>query len=176
MQLNGSLSPGLNLGISFVAPPQFERERVFALAEMQVSAFFYWITFNPETNRGASLPGGFVGVTFSPRTDWGSAIPRAFMSAIREWDANLIASTAEGYFKVEIRRNPTAAPCWSWALEWNENLRIIGFFGAEQPANALIRNFPKPQVSRIDLEEGFLQLRKEVPLTPAEDTLFAEPA
>lgn len=68
-----------------------------------------------------------------------------------------------------IRRNPDAA-CWSWALEWNHNLRIIGFFGDEEAAAETIRSFRIPQSNAIG--DSGLNIRLEVPLEDEQDSLF----
>jgi len=170
LQIKGQLAQGLNLSVSLVAPPQLMRERVYALAGMQISAFFYLITFNPDMKRGFCL----IPVAFSHRGDWGNSVQTAFMSSVREWDPRLIAETAQGYFKVAIRRQqPPLAPCWSWALEWNESIRVIGFLGDEQSAATVCRGFPKQAASTIPLAEGHLEITREIPLQIADDTMFS---
>lgn len=80
--------------------------------------------------------------------------------------------TADGYYKVAIRRHPELT-MWSWALEWNERLRIVGFFGEEDPVRNIVSGLPKLEMMGLGDHEGarFL-VRIEVPLEENDDILF----
>jgi hypothetical protein len=84
--------------------------------------------------------------------------------------------TADGFLKVAIRRKPNA-DCWSWALEWNENMRVIGFFGDPAEAGIVVAGLPEPEMHTLGRERdsagATFRLRKEVPITEREqDRLF----
>ncbi len=171
IELRAALAPGASVTFGLIAPPQQVPERVFELARMQLSGFFYWITFDQVRRTGGFWLGGFCPIGFSLRGDWGNPVQKAFMSSVLEWEPRIMAGTADGFFKIALRRHPNAV-CWSWALEWNENVRIIGFCGEEEPIEATIRALPTPEVSAIPVSDGHLEVRVEAELSADEDSLF----
>jgi hypothetical protein len=135
-------------------------------------ALFYWITFNPTTRRGGFWPGGFYQVLDSARPDWGNPVHRAFMDAVASWEPRVLAIGADGFFKVAIRRHPSAE-CWSWAVEWNHQLRAVGFFGDRQVAEEIAGRFPQLKVEPLVQRPGrYLGYRNESPLQDGDDKLF----
>jgi hypothetical protein len=171
LEIRASPLPGVAIRFALTAPPQLRADRVYELARFHVSAFFYWITYSEERRTGGFWPGGFFPVLFSYRGDWGSPKQRAFMSAVLAWTPRVMASTADGFFKIAVRRHPEAV-CWSWALEWNENVRVIGFCGEEGPVEVMTAGFPAHQASVLPVEDGRLEVRVEAPLSPKDDALF----
>ena len=165
---------GGQLTFEATAPPQVGDERAFALARMQLAAFFYWITFDRETGAGGFWPGGFHPVIATRRADWGNALMRGFADYVVRWEPRVLATAAEDFFRVAIRRHPEEET-WSWALEWNAGLRLIGFFGERAPAQAIVDALPHPVV--VDLPtsptSGF-RYREEVPLAEEDDRLFSQ--
>ena len=98
------------------------------------------------------------------------------MTSVQDWKQLLTAVTADGFFKVAIRRHPSAI-CWSWALEWNFNYRIIGFFGDESAADGVICNLAFPEMHVMGHgAHGQFRFREETLLNEMEDLLFAEPS
>lgn len=84
----------------------------------------------------------------------------------------LLGEAADGFYEVAIRKHPTA-DCWSWALEWNHNLRIVGFFGDMEAARQIVSTFSPIETQALPCEGGHsLQVRMEVPLPEHEDVLF----
>lgn len=159
--------PGIKLAFNFTGPPQSDQARLFELARLQLSAFFYWITYDVNRRRGGFWPGGFFPLDLAFRGDWGNGLQRAFMTVTANWETRMHAVGAEGYFKASIRRNPESIS-WSWAMEWNNNIRLIGFMGERNSVEALIRQFPALRVSLIsDNTSGITRSRREVP--PAEE-------
>ena len=154
---------------NFLAPPQVEPERLFGLARFQLMGFFYWITFDTSSRRGGFWPGGFFPGPAVPRSDWGNPVHRAFMDAVVQWEPRVLACTADGFYKIAMRRYPDA-DCWSWALEWNKSLRLVGFFGDAQAAQGIASRFPKLEFHTVT--QGW-SLRRETPLDESEDRLFA---
>jgi hypothetical protein len=65
---------------------------------------------------------------------------------------------------------------WAWALEWNQNYRIIGFFGDEDAVRSLLDELPELPRQVIPTGAGtFVTVRKDVMLSEAEDRLFTTP-
>ena len=168
----GSLGKGINLSIDFTAPPQVEPHRLFKLARLQIMGFFYWITFDPASRRGGFWPGSFSwnGDFSSPRSDWGNPIQIAFMEAVGQWEPCVIGCAASGFFRIAIKRNPDL-PCWSWALEWNKNYRILGFFGDGEAAQEVASGLPILQFKPLDKDQA-LSFRKETEIEECDDKLF----
>ena len=154
--------------VNFVGPPHVDKERVFRLACFQLMGFFYWITFDATRRRGGFWPGGFSPVMAAARSDWGNPVHRAFMDAVVQWEPRVLGTTADGFYKIAIRRFPNE-DLWSWALEWNKNLRVVGFFGDIQTAQQIASTFPKLEFRVVG--EG-MSMREEVPLNESEDRLF----
>ena len=170
--LSGSLLPGVNMTINLVCAPQADSERVYSLSSFHLRAFFYFVTYNQASRRGGIWLGDFFPILEARRADWGNAIHRAFMEAVVSWEPRFLGFTARGFFKVVIRRHPTAV-CWSWALEWNENYRIIGFLGEQDPTEEILRQFPNLQThSMVETPHTRVRYRREVALSPEDDKMF----
>src|SRR6185503_3739763 len=135
-------------------------------------AFFYWITYDPNTRTGRFWRGRAYPVIHAPRSDWGNVAHRAFMRAVQGWDLKVRAVGAGEFFKVMIRRHPTTA-CWAWAVEWNQNYRVVGFVGEEQTARDVVAKFPPLNWDEVPVEKGRIFVRSEVRLAEDEDFLFA---
>jgi hypothetical protein len=166
---------GASVTFGYVSPPQPDRQRAFELARMQLIGFFYRLTFDRASQRGYYWLGDYVPVDIAPRSDWGNTTQRAFAEAVDGWENRLTCIQANGHFKASIRRHATSA-CWSWALEWNLNYRLIGFFGEPEVAAALIGSFPPPVVWRAPPNaEGIRTMREELSLPEEADKLFTLP-
>jgi hypothetical protein len=166
------LAPGIEFTFDMHGPPQADSERIFALARMQVMAFFYFITFNPATKRGQCWRGVFYPVMEVMRGDWGNPVLRDFMKAVVEWEPRVLAVGADTFFKIVIRKHPSA-DCWSWALEWNRQYRIIGFCGNQLAAEAVVRTFTQLETHTVAQGPNeFVRYRLDVPLADDDDLLF----
>jgi hypothetical protein len=166
-------APGVELTLNLISPPQIASARIFELARMQLMAFFYWITYNQETKRGGFWSGSFFPILEAIRSDWGNSVHRAFMDAVVNWEPRVRAIGADGFFKVVIRRHPTAV-CWSWALEWNHKYRIVGFFGEQESMQTVTSTLPSLDV--VTIAQGpneYLCYHTEVALEEENDNLFA---
>lgn len=175
MTIDGSPMPGVRATATLVGPPQPDLCRVFELARLHASAFFYYVTYNPDTRRGGFFLGDFLGVSYCLRSDWGSALHRTFMRGVVTWEPRCIAVAADGYFKIAIRRHPTIT-CWSWAVEWNHNMRVIGFAGERGPIEPLFEGMQieEPVATTRGADGSITRFRLEVPLSPDDDILFDE--
>lgn len=168
-----SFAHNASASFGFVGPPQLDRNRVYALAQLQLMAFFYWITFCPEEGRGGWWIGEFYPIIEVNRADWGNPVILAFTSAVVDWEPRLLASTRDGFYKVAIRKHPSSM-CWSWALEWNHALRLIGFFGDGKEVQPIVEKFPKVEWRTMPKKRNTtVRYRRESPL-PADscDKLF----
>ena len=109
----------------------------------KLMGLFYLLTYNMDTQRGYWWTGGFF-PTPQRRSSRTGGIP--FTAPLRQevahWDYRLIGTTAEGYFRAMIRRHP-AAECWAWAIEWNQCLRLVGFFGCQATAQNVFDRMPR---------------------------------
>ncbi len=175
LRVRASLGPSVELTGSFTAPPQLEDNRAYDLARLQMTAFFYFLTYDPNSNLGHWWRGGFYPIHGTIKSDWGNPLHRAFMKETIDWDYRLIVTTASGYYRAVIRRHPSAE-CWSWAVEWNDCYRLVGFLGEVEPAKVIAAGFPAlPVHSVAEAPNRWLRYRAEEPLPEHEDTLFYVP-
>ncbi len=167
--LTNSLAPNASITFGFVGPPQLVPDRVLALAEAQIQAFFYYLTYDESRGRGSFLPGGISWSTFALKDDWGNPQFLAFASLTEGWSGRVSGNAAEHYFRIVIKRDPSGIELWSFALEWNQNYRIIGFFGDKRSAAERVAGLPSFEWRRLD---GTTRVREETPLGSSEDVLF----
>jgi len=164
------------LTAEFISPPQIDMRRVYDLALLQLTGFFYLLTYQQNEKRGWFwTPVGFHPFEHVIRSDWGNPTLLAFADAIANWHPRLIVASAQGYYRALIRRHP-AANCWAWALEWNRNYRVAGFFGDREAAQQLVNTFPKVELATLhETATGFVRIRHDVPLRDEDDKLFNVP-
>lgn len=174
------IAEGLSFNACLTSPPQIQSNRVYDLCVLQMSAFFYFITYNSETEMGGFWPGLFHPVLETMRDDWGNPVNMKFMETVVDWETWIYGIGASDFYKVIIRHHPDAV-CWSWAVEWNKNYRVIGFFGEEEPAKKIVNTFPVQNFipagrGKIDTGKEFdLGFRQERRLKEDEDKLFYLP-
>lgn len=174
VELKLSANLGINAALTFSVngPPQLDDERVCELARLQMMGFFYFLTYDKTKEIGHFWTGGFYPVHGTIRTDWGNPIHRAFMKQCQNWDYRLILNTAEGYFRALIRRHPTQE-CWSWAVEWNDSYRLVGYFGNLEAAKLLFAELPSLNLTSVlEGPKDWVRRRIEQPLAEEDDTLF----
>jgi hypothetical protein len=166
------MAPGVKMTFNMTSPPQIEDERIYELSRLQLMAFFYFITFDRASRKGGFWQEGFHPLAFAHHGDWGNELQKSFMNTVVDWEPRWIGNTADGYFKSIIRRHP-AAECWSWAVEWNKNYRVIGFFGSRASAQELVDGFVAPQLTSIKTSDNsHVQHRLDVKLSEEDDILF----
>lgn len=156
------------------SPPQIDVERLMELAKYHISAFFYLTTYEEATTRGKRLPGVFALVSYALRTDWGNRRLQAFTQTTRSWRHRVCANAAKGYFRASIRRKDEECGLWAWALEWNMNLRLAGFFGEESLVESACDTLPFDQTNWIPQgPDKSFAFRTDIPLAENDpDTLF----
>lgn len=164
------------LGFTFEMPPQVDDSRLFELARYQLIAFFYWITYNEETKRGGFWVGQYFPLLAVRRADWGNPQMHWFMDTTKDWLGRVHAIGADGYFKVTIKRKSATDELWSWALEWNQNFRLVGFFGRKESVEVLKPTIPALKMHILQQSDsGWTRYRADVPLAEAHDILFDVP-
>ena len=170
--VKGTLGQGARVTVNFTGPAQIDEARVFELVRLQLTAFFYWITYSAEMKRGSYWPGDFHPCMVVPRGDWGNSLIQAFADAVVDWEPWVLGSTAHGFFNITVRKHPDA-DCWSWAIEWNYSTRVVGFFGSRAAAKATASSFPELEM-RIasDGPDRSLRFRRETALGDKDDRLF----
>lgn len=172
LQLTGLWGPGVRITAGLIAPPRIDTDRVFALARMQLAAFFYYVTYSHESRQGGFWIGNFSPLVHLPRSDWGNDVLRRFGDLVVGWEPRFIGGTAQGMFKIVIRRAPDSA-CWSWALEWNESIRVVGFFGEPVQIEQMTLALPSMDAHWLDGEDGSrIAIRSERALAPEDDRVF----
>lgn len=166
--------PALTMSFTAVAPPQPDEARLSELARLQLSAFFYLLSYNEETRRGGFWPGIYEPLQYSFRSDWGNAVQRWFRAFSRGWHVRMRGALADGYFRIMILRHP-GKELWAWALEWNRNVRVIGFFGNEEAVRWATSFAPEidMQVVGRNPQGAEIRMRFEVPLGADDDDMFS---
>lgn len=163
---------GFKVTFSMTSPPQIESKRIYELARLQLMAFFYFITYDETSRKGGFWLEGFHPLAFAHHGDWGNELQKSFMNAVKNWEPCWIGNTADGYFKSIIRRHPDAE-CWSWAVEWNKNYRVVGFFGSRISAQEVVDGFLIPQLASIKTSDNsYIHHRLDVKLAEEDDVLF----
>jgi len=91
---------------------------------------------------------------------------------VHDWKTRVICSAAHGFYRITIKRHPTEV-CWSWALEWNKNYRIIGLFGEDGPVDRVLRALPEIEFTPLSDEgDQKVGMRVEAPYDEENDLLF----
>jgi hypothetical protein len=159
---------------ALVSPPQVDDRRVAELAWFHVIACMYWLSFDETKQEGARFDEVFAPLSMAPRSDWGNDLQIAFMRTVATWEERLIGIAASGYFKVAIRKL-TDVRCWSWALEWNQSMRVIGLLGEPAAATTVQQDLPSLPLHAVGKSNdgSRLSFRPEKPLAHSDDLMFA---
>lgn len=161
---------------SFQSPAQPDEQRMYELARMQLVGFFSMLTYDDVARRGFFWTGEFAPIVCVRREDWGNPQLLWIDSISSTWEYRLHATTADGFYKVWIRRRVGEPAAWAWALEWNQNFRLAGFFGDQQVISETLKTMPALEVSTVrEGPDGWMRMRTEVPLAEMEDVLFDDP-
>jgi hypothetical protein len=171
-EIAGQIFPGVTATFKMVSNPQTDPERVQRLAMLHVQAFHYFTTYKKDQRIGWSMPGVCAAAGDYRRPDWGNDRLRYFMNTTRDWDPRFVLTGRETFFKTMIRRR-LPDMLWSWAVEWNQSFRIIGFYGDENLVDAALDALPvlksKPVLKAPD---RYFRMREETALPDSEDVLF----
>ena len=170
--VEGRVMSSLHASFGFTSPPQLDPERVRKLAAMHLRAFFYLMSYDKDRREGGFIPGDIGHVDQANRLDWGNPLMRGFADLTKAWPLRLSGLCAREFFKIVLRKEPADALLWSFALEWNANHRLIGFFGDMDLAQAHVDQLPELQWKQFGRTRRY---RLEIPLDPADDILFSTP-
>jgi hypothetical protein len=163
------------ISFSFTSPAQPDECRMFELARLQLVGFFSMLTYDDSAGRGYFWTGEYVPVVIARREDWGNPRLQWIDTVSEHWEYRLHAITAEGFYKLWIRRRLGEPAVWSWAVEWNQNYRLAGFFGDADELRDILKNLPALDMKTIcEGPDQWLRMRTEIPLAEG-DTLFVHP-
>lgn len=172
LTLKGNFGPA-TITFTFDTPPQIEDPRTFRLAHYHWRGFFYWLTYDADSRLGGFASGEMRPLIAVRRADWGNPQVLWFMDLIRRWDLRLHAISADGFFKMVIRRAPGEPPVWAWASEWNRNARVFGFFGDQAAIETICTTMPVLEFDQVHEAPGeFIRLRTETALAEDAHDLF----
>lgn len=176
--ISGEFVSQASFTVNMVAGAQIEPKRAFALARFHIAAFFYFITYQKQQRVGGFWEGVFAPIALVPRGDWGNEQLLGFQDLIETWRWRLHAIGADSYFKAIIKKPRNHDSVWAWALEWNKNHRVFGFFGEEDACSGIYADLPVLQMQtverRVDPKVGSVvtRFREQVPLPSGRDKLF----
>lgn len=168
--VTGTLMDAATFSFSLVGPPHVEPDREDQLAFFHVQAFFFLCTYDDNTQVGSLTPGCFQPLNGAPKSDWGNAIQLEFQRQVAGWPLRVVATGADGYFQIMLRhREPDAL--WAWAVEWNKQFRLCGFFGEQTYVKAAAEGMPVLPLRSIGSDDRY---RMEVALAENDDHLFRD--
>lgn len=170
-QVKGTIG-NASINFAFQGPPQADDERVFRLACYQLQGFHFFMTYDHVKQEGYGWKGPIAPLDAVRRSDWGNPLISAFSQLVVDWPMRLTTHTASGYYRALIKKHPEAA-VWSWALEWNKNFRVFGFYGDDEGLESLWTPLASAfEVMQMhDLTTNW-RYRKDVPLTGIRDVYF----
>lgn len=155
------------------APPQVDDHRMFALARYQLAGFFFMITYKKDKEMGVLWPGDYLPIGVVRRQNWGDPAKASFSQATKDWPLRFAAGTSSGYYCALIKKHP-AHEIWSWALEWNQNFRLFGFFGDKELAKKMVSDFAvsKREGPFPGPDGSTFYATTEIPLDEEQDIFF----
>lgn len=167
-----SKAAGRMMSLRFNGPPQIDYHRIERLAWYHVQAFVFFIGYNKKLRTGRYIVEGFQLVTWAGESNWGNVEMRWFENLTTSWRSILRADAAGGYFRIVLRQIDNE-DLWSWALEWNKSLRVVGFFGNRQKVEEVTKAIPRaaPVFTHTEGNEKIV-CREEIRLPKDEDFLF----
>ncbi|WP_374595242.1 HNH endonuclease [Sphingosinicella sp.] len=173
--VKGNFGPA-NITFSYTAPAQADDRRMFELARLQLVGFFSMLTYDEAAKRGYFWTGQYAPVVVARQEDWGNPRLLWIDAVSRDWEYRLHAIAADGFYRVWIRRHLGEPAVWAWAIEWNRNFRLAGFFGDPEAIAALLGDLPKLDIHTIhEGPDRWLRMRTEQPLADDDDVLFDAP-
>ncbi|MFY9289451.1 MAG: hypothetical protein WAP03_01930 [Methylorubrum rhodinum] len=171
MEREINLRMGHNALSSFglIAPPQIAPDRAELLASFHAQGFFYFLSYDEESRSGGYILNHTKIVNIAGRPDWGNQIQISFARLASGWPQRISTSTANGFFNIAIRKDPSHSALWSFAVEWNKSFRIIGFFGETERSQIYVDSFGSFVWKNIS---PTLRIREEIPIKDEDDILF----
>lgn len=104
-----------------------------------------------------------------PYRDWGNPQLLEIVRRVDGYERVADITTADGFFRASLRPGPDGEP-WFWALEWNQNLRVVGWIGDPETPPEPFNDLPTVAWHQLDANN---RVRHEIPLPDdAEDLMF----
>lgn len=167
---------GGTMSFKMISNPQTDPDRVGLLALYHITAFHYFTTYQKHTRLGDGFPGVFAVAGDFRRPDWGNERARYFMEMTKAWDPRFVLNGKEAFFRALIRRR-LPDMLWSYAIEWNQSFRILGFYGEESLVDEALGQLPVLEMKSIVEEPNrYIRMRDEVALPETDDILFEHEA
>lgn len=166
LSVNSSFGP-MSINFGMVAPPQLDRNLVGEVAFSHIQGLFTLICTEDYCDplRMRLLPQEqFIWYDFYINDDWGNPQALEIADRVRDWTCLANIESAEGYFKAIMRRSEEG---WFWALEWNQQLRLLGGINGTQ-----MKLF-EGLTSDVWIPTPQGRMSKNVPLSAKDDYLFA---
>jgi hypothetical protein len=165
-----------NISIGASSPPQANPEHIKFLAFRHVQGFFSLITSrNPLIAEGTTLLdfNYFFFHSSYGYADWGNPQLAEIMERMREIPCYVNIETANGFFKVIMRRSPCEFGEWFWALEWNKSFRVVGAISQSGRLPTIFQNLSELKWTNLGIQDGAItRIREEISLNPEHDILF----
>lgn len=162
--------------IDMSGPPQPNHEFMKMLAFRHIQGFFSLITSkNPLVQEGTNLLAGkyFYFYNMFIHDDWGNQHMMAIMDRAKEIPCYANIDTANGFFKIMMRRAENQDEGWFWALEWNNNYRLVGAIGKPDEIPYIFRDLPNFKYIDLGIRDGVrTRMRENISLSAADDILF----
>lgn len=167
-QIDVRLGSDITLSFGFAASPQLAPASVIGLVNYHLQAFFYLITYDDSNRTGSQRP-RIQWWDFTRRSDWGSQLLTSFADETRGWLPRIWAYAGKGNYRIAMKRKDAATDLWSFAVELNRTLRVVGTFGDESESERFVETLTFDRMNDLRAGEAF---REEVPLHRSEDDLF----
>jgi hypothetical protein len=164
----------MSMTVTMVGPPQMHEERAFELARMQLAGFYFLLTYNKAEERGGFVQGDFGWITAVRKPDWGNPLMVWFAQETAELPIRLQINTAQGYYRAWMRSLDTTQDTFAWAMEWNQNVRLIGLLGMPEKINQFAASMPELKFQEVARSGSVVRrVRLSTALAEQDDTLFA---
>jgi hypothetical protein len=164
----------MSMAFTMVGPPQMDEKRAFELARMQLAGFMFLLTYNKAEERGRFIQGDFGWITAVRKPDWGNPLMVWFAQQTAELPIRLQINTAQGYYRAWMRTLDAAQDTFAWAMEWNQNVRLIGLLGMPEKINQFAASMPELEFQEMARSGPVVRrVRLSTALAEQDDTLFA---
>ena len=165
----------INLSFNLVSPPQPSEENLKILAFRHIQGIFSLITttdaLDPQKTCLLSGEYFFFFGAFH-KNDWGNPQITEAIKRSKSFPCYANIDTAEGFFKVIMRRDNRKFGEWFWALEWNKSYRVFGGIYNQGKIPKAFCDLPSLKWHSHNENNNVLRFREEVPLQEDSDDLF----
>lgn len=158
------------------APPKANPDNTKLLAFRHIQGIFSLITSrNPLVAEGTCLLSAKYFKFFDSyhHDDWGNPHMLTIMERVSKMPCRARIVTANGFFKLIMRRDRGEEGEWFWALEWNKTLRLVGAIAQPESDLYIFKELPSLKWHDLGLQDGVrTRMREELPLKEEQDQLF----